>query len=159
MISRMKNSLTLFAMIFSSGISHSLQAGDIVDPSEVYKPEEVIRLQLTSLMHNDKPYPDAGIAQTFAFAHPNNKRVTGPVEKFGQMLRLPAYQQLINHRSHEVKLFTLSDNEAFFGVKIIDANGNKVGFRWVVGKNNTDECQGCWMTVRVSGAIPIGQSI
>ena len=33
-------------------------------------------------MKNNYPNKDAGIKQTWEFAHPNNQRITGPLERF-----------------------------------------------------------------------------
>ena len=33
-------------------------------------------------MNNDRDYKDRGIEQTWKFAHPNNKKVTGPLNNF-----------------------------------------------------------------------------
>ena len=130
------------------------QATELITPSESLQPEYVVKLQLDSLMKNDFPYPDAGAAQTFAFAHPNNQRITGPLDRFSKMLRLPGYQQLLNHRSHAIKLYSQNDENAVFAVKVIDQVGNQYGFHWVVAKNTSGECTGCWLTTQVSPAIP-----
>jgi hypothetical protein len=57
-------------------------AADLVLPDPNRAPAEVIAIQLSALQANDVPEPDAGIAQTFAFAHPDNKRMTGPLPRF-----------------------------------------------------------------------------
>ena len=38
--------------------------------------DSVLVIQLNSLQNNDYPYRDAGIEQTWEFAHPNNKIMT-----------------------------------------------------------------------------------
>ena len=43
---------------------------EIIKPKPDIKPEEVISIQLSSLMKNDDPYKNAGIEQTWEFAHP-----------------------------------------------------------------------------------------
>ncbi|MFT7532009.1 MAG: hypothetical protein ACI9FD_003037, partial [Gammaproteobacteria bacterium] len=40
-----------------------------------------------------------------------------------------------------------------------DQDGGLVGFQWVVGKGDTPQCEGCWLTIQVSPAVSLGQSI
>jgi hypothetical protein len=70
------------------------------------------------LQANDAPVSDAAIAQTWAFAHPDNKRMTGPLPRFTQMIKGPQYRILLNHRSHEVKEVARTDLQAVFAVPL-----------------------------------------
>ena len=83
-------------------------------PDPALAPEEVVAIQLDALMNNDNPSPNAGIAQTFALAHPANKRITGPLPRFEKMIRSPAYEPLINHSSHEIERLAGDDNMVSF---------------------------------------------
>ena len=58
-------------------------------------------IQLKSLQNNNVPYKDAGIEQTWEFAHPDNKKMTGPLEKFKQMIYSKSYKILISHKSNK----------------------------------------------------------
>ena len=53
----------------------------LTKPNISLKPIDVISIQLNSLQRNNIPFKDAGIEQVWEFAHPNNKRVTGPFRK------------------------------------------------------------------------------
>ena len=64
-------------------------AQELLTPDPIRQPESVVEIQLQSLQKNDVPVPDTGIAQTWAFAHPDNKRVTGPLERFAWMIKSP----------------------------------------------------------------------
>ena len=55
---------------------------DLVKPNPNIKSDEVISIQLKALMKNNLPYQDAGIFQTWEFAHPQNRKYTGPSIKF-----------------------------------------------------------------------------
>lgn len=81
--------------------SASAAVADLVMPDPALSPEVVIEIQLSALQANDIPKPDAGIMRTWAFAHPDNKRMTGPLPRFAQMIKGPLYQMLLNHRSHD----------------------------------------------------------
>ena len=48
-------------------------------------------------MKNDDFFKDSGIEQTWNFAHPENKKNTGPLPNFKQMIKGRSYQMLINH--------------------------------------------------------------
>ena len=70
---------------------------DLAKPSIKIEPYEVVKIQLTSLMNNDKPNVDDGIRQTWEFAHPSNKQYTGPLSKFINLLKSDSYKMLLNH--------------------------------------------------------------
>ena len=59
-------------------------------PTPDIKPEDVVKIQLSSLMNNNEPYVNAGIEQTWEFAHPSNRAFTGPIQRFTQMMYAPS---------------------------------------------------------------------
>ena len=61
-------------------ISVSVSKADLLKPSSDIKPDRVIEIQLSGLQNNDLIYKDSGIEQTWNFAHPDNKKVTGPLD-------------------------------------------------------------------------------
>ena len=69
----------IFALVAPLATGPSFATELVPDPA--LSPAEVIAIQLSALQANDTPGPDAGIAQTFAFAHPDNRRVTGPLPR------------------------------------------------------------------------------
>ena len=76
---------------------------EVIKPNNSIEPFQVVKIQLRSLKENDKPVKDNGIVQTWEFAHPNNQKYTGPIEKFKSMLKSDSFSMLINHREHQVK--------------------------------------------------------
>lgn len=132
---------------------------EILQPDPDLSPAEVIAIQLSALQANDTPGPDAGIVQTFAFAHPDNRRVTGPLPRFAEMIKGPRYGALLNHRAHEIKEVASTDDEAAFAVVVTSATGEVVGFRWAVARVADGEHAGAWMTIAVSPPVPIGNAI
>ena len=78
-------------------------AGDLVRPDPSIAPAEVVAIQLMGLKNNDLVETDFGIRQTWSFAHPKNRNVTGPFPRFSQMLKGPGYSVLLNHKSHEIR--------------------------------------------------------
>ena len=58
---------------------------DIIKPAENLSAYDVVKIQLTALKNNNKPNKNTGIEQTWFFAHPENKKFTGPYERFKKM--------------------------------------------------------------------------
>ena len=87
-------------------IISNVSKADLIRPEPTLKPFDVLLIQLNSLKNNDSPYSDAGIEQVWEFAHPNNKIMTGPLNKFKQMIYSENYEILINHENSEIKLIT-----------------------------------------------------
>ena len=112
------------------------------------------------LKQNDVEYKDRGIEQTWTFAHPNNKRVTGPLGNFKRMIKGASYKMMINHLSHTITELGSSDKWAQFEVIILDKEKIYHKFNWQVEKY-TDEgvLKDCWLTTMVSSPIPLGSSI
>ena len=145
-------------LIFLCNIS--LLKADLIIPNSSILPAEVIKIQLIGLMNNDKEFEDSGIEQTWNFAHPNNKKNTGPLPNFKMMIKGNSYQMLINHISHTVTELGSSDNWAQFEVIILDKEKIYHKFNWQVEKFTMEgPLKGCWLTTIVSSPIPLGSSI
>ena len=139
--------------------SISLKA-EIQIPKNSILPVEVIKIQLTGLMNNDKKFKDSGIEQTWNFAHPNNKKNTGPLPNFKMMIKGNSYQMLLNHLSHTITELGSSDNWAQFEVVILDKEKIYHKFNWQVEKYLIEgPLKDCWLTIMVSNPIPLGNSI
>ena len=133
---------------------------DIIKPSADIKPNEVVKIQLSALMKNDFPNKDSGIVQTWEFAHPKNQKVTGPIEKFKNMLKTDSYSMLLNHSNHEVLEVYKSDKIATFQVTVLDKEKKYYKFKWQVEKYKIDgSLKDCWLTTAVSQPIPLGSSV
>jgi hypothetical protein len=125
-------------------------AQNYLTPDSSIPPERVIEIQLQALQQNDIPSPDFGIKQTWVFAHPNNKRVTGPLERFVAMIKGPNYQLMLNHLQHTIKAVVLTENYAQFNVFITTASKHPASFQWEVSKVKSGTHRGSWMTIAVS---------
>ena len=64
----------------------NISYADLIKPNSNLKPFDVLSIQLNSLKDNNNPYKDAGVEQTWEFAHPINKTFTGPLERFKQII-------------------------------------------------------------------------
>ena len=140
-------------------LTTQLQSSESLSPNPKLSPQEVVSIQLEALRMNDIPYPDAGIAQVWAFAHPDNKLVTGPLVRFTQMIKSEAYRILIGHRSHKIELVSETDREALFAVSVTASDGKVYGYRWSVKKVSSSKLAGAWLTSAVSAPTPLSEDI
>ena len=141
-------------------ISISISKAELLKPNSQIKPAEVVKIQLTGLQKNDLSFKDSGIEQTWNFAHPNNKKVTGPLPNFKRMIKGDAYQMMLDHLSHTITELGSSDKWAQFEVVILDKNKIYHKFNWQVEKYTLDGVlKNCWLTTMVSNPIPLGSSI
>ena len=146
--------LIIFSILLSSSTA------EILKPSSNIKPSEVVKIQLNGLQKNDLDFKDSGIEQTWNFAHPNNKKVTGPLPNFKRMIKGDTYQMMIDHLSHTITELGRNDNWVQFEVIILDKNKIYHKFNWQVEKYSLDgSLKDCWLTTMVSNPIPLGSSI
>ena len=147
-----------FSIIFL--ISISISKAELLKPSNKIKPSEVVKIQLVGLQKNNYEFEDSGIEQTWNFAHPNNKKVTGPLEKFKRMIKGNNYQMMINHISHTITQIRSGDNWVQFEVIIFDKKKIYHKFNWQVEKYTNDgPLKDCWLTTMVSSPESLGSSI
>ena len=128
-----KLSITITLILFFSSLN-----ADSITPNEKLLPYDVVKIQLEALKNNNKN--DDGIKVTWLFAHPDNKKVTGPYDRFRIMIYGQQYRQLLNHESHKINLIMNTPNKHMFKIKILTKEEN---------------CIDCWFTSAVS--IPIDQ--
>ena len=150
----------IFKVLILFLITISVSKAEILKPNRNINPKEVVKIQLTGLQKNDFNFKDSGIEQTWNFAHPNNKKVTGPLSNFKRMIKGDAYQMMINHLSHTITQLGSTDKWAQFEVIILDKNKIYHKFNWQVEKYTEEgELKGCWLTSMVSNPISLGSSI
>ena len=149
-----------FSVVTFFFLNISFLKADLLIPNNSILPAEVVKIQLVALMNNDKKFEDSGIEQTWNFAHPNNKKNTGPLPNFKMMIKGNSYQMLINHISHTITKLGSSENWAQFEVVILDKEKIYHKFNWQVEKFTLEgPLQDCWLTTVVSNPIPLGSSI
>ena len=150
----------IFKILFLLLVTLSFSNAELLSPNNTISPKEVVKIQLSGLQQNDLNYKDSGIEQTWQFAHPNNKRVTGPLSNFKMMIKSDSYGMMINHLSHTITEVGSSDKWAQFEVIILDKDKIYHKFNWQVEKYTLDGIlKDCWMTTMVSSPIPLGSSI
>ena len=148
-----KSLLITFFLVSSSN-------AELIKPNRDIKPVKVVEIQLNGLKKNDVNYKDGGIEQTWNFAHPSNKKNTGPLPNFKMMIKGRSYQMLLNHVSHTITEVGSGDKWAQFEVIILDKEKIYHKFNWQVEKYTEEgPLKDCWLTTMVSSPIPLGSSI
>ena len=147
----------LYIILFSL-ISLNLNA-EMIKPDPSISAKDVISIQLKALQINNSPFEDAGIEQTWEFAHPNNRKFTGPLNNFIRMIKNPSYSMMIDHLEHNIIPVEEQENSSYYFVELTDVNGKKYGFEWTVEKvSENGEFKDCWMTVGVSTPMLLSQA-
>ncbi len=140
-----------FIILFSTSLLAELQK-----PTPEINPEDVVKIQLSSLMNNNEPYLNAGIEQTWEFAHPSNRAFTGPIQRFTQMMYAPSYAVMLDHKKHEILEVKLEENIAYFFIELTSIDGKIFGFKWTLEKVKEEGgFKDCWMTTAVSTPMPL----
>ena len=132
----------------------------LIKPNISLKPFDVISIQLNSLQRNNIPFKDAGIEQVWKFAHPNNKKITGPLEKFKKMIYSKSYQMLIEHEVNEITILSEDTNRSVYKVYILSSDKKRYSYIWQIEKVQAEgDLKDCWMTTSVSPPEFLGQVI
>ena len=144
--------LTLSLFVFNNN-----KALSNVSPNDIFSAIEVVELQMTSLQTNSK-INNEGIYQCWLFAHPENKKYTGPFSNFKRMIADTSYKILLNSIKFKTQLISKSDKVIKYSV-VIDAFDNKrYQLDWVLEKAKLNkDCKNCWMTTVVTQPQFIGQ--
>ena len=115
-------------------------------PRPAYAPDQVVRIQIEALGDNDRPHPDAGIEITFRFASPANRKVTGPLPRFIEMVHNPAYRPMLNHRGARYGKLKREGDHASQTVILKTRDGNRVGYLFQLSRQSEAPYKDCWMT-------------
>ena len=149
----------IFVILISLLLTNFAKA-DLIKPNSGIEPIQVVKIQLRGLKNNDQLYKDGGIEQTWEFAHPKNRKFTGPLTKFKSMIKGDDFSMLLNHKEHKVKEVFLSDDVATFEVIVLNSDKEYFKFKWQVEKFKKEgPLKNCWLTTAVSSPISLGSSI
>ena len=150
--------LLKFIVLFFIFINFS--KADLIKPNITLGPFDILMIQLKSLQNNNVPFKDAGIEQTWEFAHPNNKKMTGPLKKFKQMIYSKSYKILLEHENNEIKILKETSNSSVYKVYILSKEKKKYYYIWQIEKVMQEgDLKNCWMTTNVSAPEYLGNII
>ena len=139
--------LGMATLLMTIILARQASAESLIVPAADYTPLEVIEIQLLGLQSGD---PVQGIEQVWVFAHPFNKRATGPLARFRTLFEMPAYAPLLDLRSYSIKTVTETAIESQFVVSIVTSDGVSYDYFWALEKLLEGEQAGFWMTTMVS---------
>ena len=132
----------------------------LTKPNSSLKPFDVVTIQLDSLQRNNIPFKDAGIEQVWKFAHPNNKKITGPLNNFKEMIYSKNYKMLIEHENSEITILSESANRLVYKIYILSSDKKRYAYIWQIDKVLTEgDLKNCWMTTSVSPPEFLGEVI
>ena len=139
--------LNAFCLLLLSGLSYAENLD--LQPDPELSPQQVVLFQLKALQSAS----DEGIAATFRFASPANRKITGPLQRFSRLFESSQYQPMISHKSADIKLINSDDQTAELQASLIDDAGNIHKYRFRLSKQKTAPFIDCWMTDAVI-AVP-----
>ncbi len=122
------------------------QKKDAAQPNPNLSPEQVITIVLEALQRNDEQAPDSGIATAFRFASPGNRAATGPLERFIQLVKSPAYKPLLNHKTAARGNVRIAEDVARQRITLTAANGERIVYLFTVSKQTEEPYKNFWMT-------------
>ena len=132
---------------------------ETIQPAKNLTAYDVVKIQLNALKNNNRISKNDGIKQTWIFAHPENKKFTGPYERFKKMILGNQYKILLNHTSHKINLITNSEEKYIYNIELITKKKKIYFYEWHLEKSTTKKCNGCWFTTIVSPPLNIGDAI
>ena len=118
-------------------------------PNPSRGPGAVVETQLTALADNDAPVENAGIKTAYNFASPANRRATGPLDRFIEMVEGPQYAPMIDHVTAVTGPVERDGSRATQRVTLTGLRGRTVTYRFGVSKGSDGPFDGCWLTDRV----------
>jgi hypothetical protein len=124
-----------------------LGADRMVLPSPDFSPKEVVEFQLAGLAD---PAPNGiGILQCFCFASPANRAATGPLERFGAMVRQGEFACLAAPEAKLVGKPRISGPLARLLVTVVDSEQRLRAFTFILSRQASEPFKDCWMTEAV----------
>ena len=115
------------------------------EPSPEMTPEEVVRVQVEALRQNDEPYDGAGIEAAWRFASPANRRATGPLPRFAEMIEL-GYADMLGFERAEYGPMRVEGGQAAQWVTLVQADGSRSAYVFGLSRQEGGPYDGCWMT-------------
>ena len=116
-------------------------------PDPALRPDEVVRIQLEALRQNDAA--DHGIEVCFRFASPNNQSNTGPVGRFGEMIKTGPYSLMLDYHDAQYAEVEIREDRARQLVTL-KGTSETITYGFYLSLQTHEACDGCWMTDTVT---------
>ena len=118
---------------------------DDARPAPSFAVQDVVKIQLEALRHNDAQ--DRGIVVAFRFASPSNQLNTGPLPRFARMLKDGPYALMLHftHASYDPP--QIVDREAVHRVTVVASGSAALTFVFYLSRQSAPgPLHNCWMT-------------
>jgi hypothetical protein len=141
-----KKTLILLLLLVSCSESQTV----VDEPPQSLNSEEVLNLIFDSYK-NFTNNPEKAVDTIWGFAHENNKEITGPKERFSQMLVSEPYDSIIDLREYSYEVTYEDETNIHYEVKVLAKNNNYFIITWVFEKTDCPELKKqCWLTIAVT---------
>lgn len=134
--------------VIIGGIGIFTNKSKLISPNPQLNAYQVLTIQLQSLQHNKKLGNNFGIKQTYEFAHPNNKALTGPIHNFIEMLETESYSILLNHSQTSITTIHQDPVHEVFEVTVTKGD-KKATFIWTILALQNEQQDVYWYTASV----------
>ncbi len=134
--------------VIIGGIGIVTNKSKLISPNPQLNAYQVLTIQLQSLQHNKKLGNNFGIKQTYEFAHPNNKALTGPIHNFIKMLETEDYSILLNHSQTSITTIHQDPIHEVFEVTVTKDN-KTASFIWTILALQNEQQDIYWYTASV----------
>lgn len=110
-------------------------------------PETVVRRQVEAIRASVAS-PER-IRECFAFASPGNRAMTGPVERFAEMVMSEPYTSLAKDPEFQVGTAIVEGDFSAVLVTVVSESGTPSAYRFMLERQSVPPYENCWMTVAV----------
>ena len=141
-----KKALTLFILLVSCSGGQA-----IVDESpKILDSEEVLNLIFDSYK-NFSNNPEKAVDTIWGFAHEDNKEITGPKERFSQMLVSEPYDSIIDLKEYSYEVIYENETNIHYEVKVLAKINSYFVITWVFERTECPNLEEqCWLTIAVT---------
>ena len=138
---------TLLLLIFLISCTGS---ETVIEEPKPLNSEEVLNLIFESYK-NFSDNPEKAVDVIWSFAHEDNKEITGPKERFAQMLVSEPYNSIIDLKEYSYEVTYENDTNVHYEVKVLAKTNNYFVIIWVFEKTDCPELdEECWLTIGVT---------
>ncbi len=141
-----KKTLILIILLVSCSGSQAV----IDEPAKSLNSEEVLNLIFDSYK-NFTNNPEKAVDIIWGFAHEDNKEITGPKDRFYQMLVSAPYDSIIDLKEYSYEITYENETNIHYEVKVLAKTNNYFVITWVFEKTECpDSEEQCWLTIAVT---------
>lgn len=128
---------------------------DATVASKEATPEQVVTQQLNSL--HDSLTDPSQLKVCYSLASPENRRLTGPFDRFAAMVMQPPYDQLARCTTWQVGSAEIEADSAAVLVSTINNHEQPQAFRFLLRLHGRPPYEGCWLTDAVQVLQPMNE--